>query len=124
MGIQRQEVPLEHVKTHLHDLTAKALIQYPDEHLLFFWTHLAFIGVAHDRSSQPTSSSYSKYADQLRPRIQDQSGNDIGPACKTHTARRGQEDGLQEFLAIRQRQILDVPESLAKEICPPVTLAL
>ena len=119
--IQRQEVSVEHLKQHLPKITEEILVQYSEEGLLFFWTHAAFFKVAHDKTSQP-AISFTEYADQTRPIIQDESGYAVGFVCKTRAVRG--EDRLQEFVAIGQRQIIDIPERLAEEICPPVILAL
>lgn len=119
--IQEHEVSLQHVQEHLPKLTHEIFDIYAEEQLLFFWTHSVFFRVAYDKRSRPTTS-HAEYAGQLRPIIQDKFGNDVGFVYTTFVARS--EDRLQGFVALGRRQIVGIPESLAEEICPPVTLAL
>lgn len=109
------------MKQYLPNLTEQTLVQYSEESLLFFWAHSAFFRVAYDTRNQP-ATSFTEYANQTRPIVQDEGGNAVGFVCKTAAARG--DKGLQEFVAIGQRQIPGVPEYMAEEICPPVILAL
>ena len=109
------------MKQHLPNLTEQTLVQYSEESLLFFWAHSAFFRVAYDKTNQP-ATSFTEYANQTRPIVQDEGGNAVGFVCKTAAARG--DKGLQEFVAIGQRQIPGIPEHMAEEICPPVILAL
>ena len=119
--VQRQEVSLAQLKEQLPSLTEEALAQYGEESLLFFWTHSAFFKVAYDETNQP-ATSFTEYTEQTRPIIEDEDKNRVGSVCRTATARGDHEP--QEFVAIGQRQIIGVPESLAEENCPPILLAL
>lgn len=119
--IQEQELSFQHVKQHLPNLTEDVLVGYAEEMLLFFWSHSAYFNVVYDKTSRP-ATSFTEYTDQTRPIVQDVEGNNVGFVCKTGAARS--EDELKEFVAVGQRQILGIPESLAEDICPPFILAL
>ena len=119
--IQEQELSFQQVKQNLPNLIEDVLIEYAEEILLFFWTHLAYFKVVYNKTTRP-ATSFTEYADQTRLIVQDIDGNDVGFICKTGAAKS--EDGLKEFVAVRQRQILEIPESLAENICPPFILAL
>jgi hypothetical protein len=127
-NIQQQKFSLGQVKQHLPNLTEEALARFPDEHLLFFWTDSAFFTVAQAKNSRP-STSIIDYSSQPRPSVQDNSGNDVGFACKIGYQNRSDfvgsgEDCPKEFVAVGRRQVPGIPEILGEEICPPRVLTL
>ena len=121
VNIRQRDVCLDDVKQALPGLTTDVLAQHAEECLLFFWTNSALFSVVYEESNKPVTS-FSEYSEQKRPILQDEVGTPVGFVCKTATAAR--ETQLQEFVAVGRRQINGMPESLADEICPPVTLAL
>ena len=121
--IKREEVSVQDLRQHLPNITEELLVQRSEEGLLFFWAHSSFFKIAYDKTRQ-SSPSGAENTEQNRPLIQDKMGHAVGFVCKPRAARGG-DDRLREFVAIGQRQInVDIPETLAEEICPPVILAL
>ena len=117
--IHKQKVSLRHLKEHLPEISEDILGQYPDNYLLFFWAQATrFRVVRCDTSEQ--GASFREYAERTRPKIQSESGENIGTIYGFDNGPKSQGNNLQEFISVGRRHIRDMPE----EMCPPVILAL
>ena len=109
------------MEQHLPSLTEAFLSRVAEGHLLFFWTWSATFNIT-SKDTYEASPSTIEYANQHRPAIHDQNGDDVGFVCKPGGP--GAAYGPQAFVAIGRRQVIGLPEELADEVCPPVILAL
>jgi hypothetical protein len=102
-------VTLDHIAQNLPGLTEATLSDYPDEHVVFFWTLTAKFKVCGGNQNDTflSTSSFGK------PSILDVTGKIVGSTCQMldeHWEFSGGDNGTYEFAIIARRSIPDIPD--------------
>jgi hypothetical protein len=117
-----QDVTWQDVQMLLPALAEARLQREPDGHILFFWTSSVLLSVERPRDLDvPRGGWITYFAEPSQPNVKDNHGRTVGSLDRMGEGHWNETDsatGLQQFVAIGRRAVLELPEF------PPVILAL